>query len=76
MISNKPSFNELIQWAWDYNVVSFNAGTFVETYTYKVRGTFDPATKVYSGGLDVGYVYMVYDDALKSNYVSSYGRKA
>ena len=50
MISNKPSFNELIQWAWDYNVVSFNAGTFVETYTYKVRGTFDPATKVYSGG--------------------------
>lgn len=74
MIGNKPAFSELIQWSWDYVVMSYDAINYIETYTFKSNGVY--STGVYSGGVTVGYIYVKYDDVSKTNFVSAYGKQA
>lgn len=75
-VTNKPPFSDNIQWAYDYVVMSWNGTNFVETYTYKANGTHNHTTGAYTGGTTVGYMYILYDDASKTNFVSSYAQKA
>lgn len=75
MIGNKPVYNDIIQWAYDYNVMSWDAVNYIETYTYKIGGVYS-ATGTYTGGTTVGYVYVKYTDATKTVFVNSYGKKA
>lgn len=73
--NNLSKIGEAIRWAWDYFEVSFNAVSFVDTYTYKVNGSYDATTGVYSDGQTVGYMYIKYDDVNKTNVTNSYSKK-
>jgi len=75
MVSNKPSFSTLVKFDHDYWEKAFDAVNFVDVYTYKINGVHNVTTHAYTGGTVVGYVYVQYDDALKTNLVSSHVRK-
>lgn len=75
MISNKPNFNHLVKFDHDYWEKSFDAVNFVDIYTYKINGIHNDTTKAYTGGTVVGYVYVQYDDALKTTLLSSHVKK-
>ena len=76
MIGNKPDFNNLIQWSWDYVELTWDAVDFVETYTFKSEGTYAGATGTYTGGTVVGYVYVKYADVGKTTFSNAYGKAA
>lgn len=57
MIKNTPKLNDFVKRDYDHVTVSFNAGTYTETFTFKTGG---------ASGETVGTVIIVYTDATKA----------
>ena len=76
MIGNKPSYDGLVQWNWDYFSLVYDGLLFMETYTFYSNGTFTAATGTYADGTIAGYIYLVYTDATKGTLSHGYGKVA